>query len=323
VRILVADDDATSRLIVGAAVRSLGHQCETVSDGTQAWDRFRGGGFDVVISDWLMPGQTGLQLCSNIRGHASDGYTYFIMVTAHGGADHLLEGMAAGADDYLLKPLNTDELRARLVSAARVTSLHRQLHSQRGELEALNTELSAAARRDPLTGLGNRRALQEDIVALEARVRRYGHRYCMAVLDIDLFKAYNDNYGHQAGDHVLEVVATTMRADARSGDALYRYGGEEFLCIFPEQTLVTATKAIERMRLSLERLRIPHIASPFGVLTFCAGLAMLEPDATKSTDEVLREADEALYRAKQLGRNRVEHAVLYPVSAGCQTVIEL
>jgi diguanylate cyclase (GGDEF)-like protein len=309
-KILVADDDATSRLIVATALHGLGHQCQTVIDGAQAWDAFRSGDPDVVISDWMMPGQTGLQLCGNIRAHTRGSYTYFIMVTRHGDLDQILEGMGAGADDYLVKPLNPQELKARLVGAARVTSLHRQLADQRIQLEGLNTELTAVARRDPLTGLGNRRALQEALDELEARVTRYGHRYCMALVDVDHFKAYNDTYGHQAGDEILQAVAQTLRGHARTGDALYRYGGEEFLCIFPEQSLATGAQALQRMRIGLERLAIPHPGSPFGVLTFSAGLAVLQAGDTRSAGEVLKEADEALYRAKQLGRNRVEHRVL-------------
>ncbi len=171
-------------------------------------------------------------------------------------------------------------------------------------------ELAAIARLDPLTGLGNRRALQEDLDLLEARVERYGHRYCIALFDVDLFKSYNDTYGHQAGDDILRAVASELKRQARGGDALYRYGGEEFLCIFPEQSLDTGTKAVQRMRVGIEALTIPHAESPTGALTISAGLAMLDPGHTKSASDVLKEADEALYRAKQLGRNRVEQAVL-------------
>jgi two-component system cell cycle response regulator len=196
--------------------------------------------------------------------------------------------------------------RARLIAAARVTSLHRQLALQRTELEGLNHELTAIARRDPLTGLRNRRALDEDLELLEARVTRYGHRYCMSLLDVDLFKSYNDAHGHQAGDEVLQAVATQLKEQARGGDSLYRYGGEEFLCIFPEQSLAAGTLAVERMRVGLERRATPHADSPHGVLTISAGMAILDPGRTRSAGEVLKEADEALYRAKQLGRNRVE-----------------
>lgn len=290
----MADNDATSRLIAQTALRSLGHQCHSVTDGEQAWDAFRSGRPDVVISDWIMPELTGLQLCRNIRAHVRGGYTYFIMVTSQGDLDQILEGMSAGADDYLIKPLDVDHLQARLIGAARVTSLHHQLAHQRTELEGLNQELTAIARRDPLTGLGNRRALQEDLELLEARVSRYGHRYRMALLDVDHFKSYNDSYGHPAGDQVLRAVAKQLRDQARSGDALYRYGGEEFLCIFPEQSLETGTQAVQRMRIDLERQAIPHADNPLGVLTFSAGLAIMEPAHTRSASEVLGEADEAL-----------------------------
>ena len=247
-KILVADDDPTSRLIAQTALRSLGHECHTVTDGAQAWDAFRSRRPDVVISDWMMPGLTGLQLCRNIRAQAAGHYAYFIMVSSQGALDEILEGMSAGADDYLVKPLDPDDLQARLIAAARVTALHRQLAHQRTELEGLNHELTAIARRDPLTGLGNRRALQEDLDVLEARVSRYGHSYCMALLDVDHFKSYNDTYGHQAGDQILQTVAAQLKDQARGGDALYRYGGEEFLCIFPEQSLATGTQAVQRMR---------------------------------------------------------------------------
>jgi diguanylate cyclase (GGDEF)-like protein len=308
-KILLADDDPTSRLIVQLALRGLGHECHTANDGAEAWDAFNRQRPDVVISDWIMPGLTGLELCRRIRADAGDTYTYFIMVTSHGAVAEVLEGMGAGADDYLLKPLDPDDLQARLIPAARITALHRQLTHQQGELENLNNELTDIARKDQLTGLGNRRAMQEDLDLLEGRVTRYGHSYCMGLLDVDYFKSYNDVYGHQAGDRVLQAVAAQLKEEARGGDALYRYGGEEFLCIFPEQSLASGTLAVERMRMGLEQLAIPHEANRLGILTLSAGLAMLDPANAKSASDVLKQADEALYRAKELGRNRVEHAV--------------
>jgi two-component system cell cycle response regulator len=304
-KILVTDDDSTSRLIAQTALRTLGHECITACDGTAAWEAFTATMPDVVVSDSVMPGMSGLELCRNIRAHPLGGSTYFIMVTSQGGLDEILEGMSAGADDYLVKPLDLDDLQARLIAAARVTSLHRQLAQQRTELEALNEELAAVARRDPLTGLGNRRALREYLDLFEGRVARYGHRYCMALLDVDHFKSYNDTYGHQAGDEILKAVAAQLNDQARAGDSLYRYGGEEFLCIFPEQSLETGTIAVERMRRAIEALAIPHRESPTGVLTISAGIAMLDPDHTPSASGAVKQADEALYRAKQLGRNRV------------------
>jgi two-component system, cell cycle response regulator len=305
-KILVADDDPTSRLIVQMALRSLGHECHTVADGAQAWDAFRWGRPDVVISDWIMPRLSGVELCVKVRA-CTDHYTYFIMVSSQGDVEEILAGMSAGVDDYLVKPLDSDALEARLIAAARVTSVHHQLADQRSALEQLNHELATIARCDPLTGLGNRRALEEDLEGLEARVSRYGHSYCMALFDVDHFKAYNDTYGHQAGDTALQAVAAELRYQARGGDTLYRYGGEEFLCILPEQTLDTGMIAVERMRKGIQRLATPHRDTRHGVITISAGLAVLDPDSRSNTAaEVLKEADDALYRAKQTGRNRVE-----------------
>ena len=312
-KILVADDDPTSLLIAGMALRNLGHECHTVSDGAQAWDAFLSCRPDVVISDWMMPELTGLELCRKIRAEAQGRYTYFIMITTQGGLHEILEGMGAGADDYLVKPLDADDLQARLIAADRVTSLHSELAHQRTEQEAVNDDLAVIARRDPLTGLGNRRALDEALTMLEARVTRYEHSYCMALLDVDHFKSYNDTYGHQAGDQILQMVAAQLEEQARGGDSLYRYGGEEFLCIFPEQSLATGTIGVQRMRIGIERLAIPHPDNPGGVLTISAGLAMLDPLDDRSASDVLGDADEALYRAKQLGRNRVEQAVAQPI----------
>jgi two-component system chemotaxis response regulator CheY len=315
VKVLVAEDEAVSRLIVQTALQNLGHECQTASDGAEAWKAFQSSRPEVVISDWIMPGLTGLELCRNIRAFAPGDYTYFIMITSQSTPDQVVEGMRAGADDYLVKPLDTDDLESRLIAAARVTSLHRQLAQQQFELQVLNQELTAISLRDPLTGLGNRMAIDEDLDQLEARVVRYGHRYCLALLDVDYFKSYNDTYGHQAGDQALQAVAAQLKGEAREGDAVYRYGGEEFLCIFPEQFLATAAVAAERMRRGLEQSAILHAESPLGALTLSAGLAMLDPGRARSVGDVLKEADEALYRAKQLGRNRIEYvAALQPAA---------
>jgi diguanylate cyclase (GGDEF)-like protein len=310
-KILVADDDPTSRLIAQTALQTLGHRCRLATDGAQAWDAIQSWRPDAVISDWMMPEMSGLQLCQAIRADPAGQYTYFIMITSQGALEEILEGMNAGADDYLVKPLDTDDLQTRLIAADRVTSLHDQLMSQQTELEVLNHELAAIARRDPLTGLGNRRALDEDLALLEARVSRYGHRYCMALLDVDRFKSYNDTYGHQAGDGILEAVAAQLTAEVRAGDALYRFGGDEFLCIFPEQSLASGYLAVQRMRSGFEQLGIANADDPPSVVTFSAGLAILDPVRARTPNDVLNEADKALYRAKQLGRNRVEKSPVH------------
>ena len=304
-KILVADDDPTSQLVARAMVERLGHHCIVVSDGIQAWEAFQLHRPDVVITDWVMPGLSGVELCQKIRENAAGSFTYCILVTSLGARTRVLQGMLAGADDYLVKPLNADDLQMRLIAATRVASLHRQLDRQRDELEALNAELTGMTLRDPLTGLGNRRALAQELDRLQVQVDRYGTGYSVALFDLDHFKAYNDTYGHLAGDVVLQTTAAQLREQARSGDTLYRYGGEEFLCILPEQSLAGGVLAAQRMGAGLEALAIPHVGNATGTVTMSVGVAELDPRFPRAADEVLREADAALYDAKGLGRNRV------------------
>lgn len=307
-RVLIAEDDAVSRMILKRAVEKLGHECIAASDGLEAWETYtRDPDVDVVISDWMMPGLDGPALCEKVRGFEGrrSGYPFFVFLTALGDKDHLLEGMQAGADDYLSKPLDREELRARLMAATRVTDLHKTLDSQKKELERLNFELFKQARRDPLTKLGNRLRLREDLETLHARVERYGHRFSALLCDVDYFKLYNDTYGHLKGDEVLQRVADAVLRTFRTGDTSYRYGGEEFLAILPEQALPSAAVAAERLRSAVEGLAIPHEGSPLGLVTISCGLATLVPGDDKPIDELLKEADAALYEAKGKGKNNV------------------
>lgn len=306
-KVLIAEDDAVSRMILRRSVEKLGHECLVAEDGEKALELYRKTpDVDLVISDWMMPGVDGLELCRLIRDEEHDGYTYFIFLTALGDRDHLLMGLGAGADDYLSKPLDRDELQVRLISAYRVTQLHRRLAAQNEELERLNSRLFEESREDPLTHLGNRLRLHEDLDVLQARAQRYGHTYSVVLCDVDSFKAYNDHYGHLAGDEVLKRVAEVIVCQRRSGDTAYRYGGEEFLIILPEQTLEAATAAADRLRKAMEDLRIPHETNdPPGILTVSAGVASISSGDPTNADELLRQADAALYRAKKAGRNRV------------------
>ena len=314
-KVLIAEDDVISRMILQRAVQKFGHEVLVAEDGRKAWELYRETpGVDVVISDWMMPDMDGLELCHRLREEERDDYTFFIFLTALGDKEHLIEGMQAGADDYLSKPLDRDQLEVRLIAAARVTALHRKLTEQKEELEKLNFELFKQSRRDPLTRLGNRLRLREDLEALRARVERYGHSYYAVLCDVDSFKKYNDHYGHLKGDDVLQKVGDAILQTFRTGDNSYRYGGEEFLIILPEQTLESAANAAERLRRAVEELKIPHEASESGgVVTVSCGLAELSPGERKTIEELLKEADAALYRAKERGKNNV--AVSYQQSA--------
>ncbi len=305
-KILIAEDSAVPRLILERTLASLGHETLSASDGSEAWTRFQTFQPDVVLSDWLMPGLDGVELCRRIRGLDTDRYTYFVLLTAMTELEHAVTAMTAGADDFMVKPLDRFRLEAALIAAQRVTALHDELRDQRAGLGRLNSLLYDDARRDPLTLLGNRLRLGEDLAAAAGRMERYGHTYCIAMYDIDHFKAYNDTFGHPAGDAALRSVAQVLAGSIRTGEMAYRYGGEEFLVLLPEQTLATAAAAVERTRSAVQAMALPHPKNqPSGVITVSAGLA--EPSRANPLDieDWLRRADIALYQAKGGGRNRV------------------
>jgi diguanylate cyclase (GGDEF)-like protein len=287
--VLIADDDATTRMVVSEAVQRLGHRCTVAEDGDEAWRRFQAEAPEVVITDWQMPGMDGTALARAIRDRTSDRYAYVIVLTGAADEATARRTMEAGADDLLLKPLDDAQLERKLIAAGRVTALHRRMHED--------------ARHDALTGLGNRLRLAEDLEVLRGRVERYGHVYSAALFDIDDFKGYNDTLGHAGGDEALKTVAAALTREIRTGDAVYRYGGEEFLVLLPEQSIESATHAAERLRAAVEQLRIPHPAG--GSLTVSAGVAGLD-DRLAGPEELFELADQALYRAKEGGRNRVE-----------------
>jgi diguanylate cyclase (GGDEF)-like protein len=305
-RVLVVDDDDDFRGALRAALIDLGYTCVAAKAGDEAWWLHRSIRFDVVICDWMMPGMDGLELCRRIRLHSGDRYTYLILMTGLADKAHVVQGLREGADEYLTKPFDLDLLQARLVSARRVIDHERKLFTRNALLQRNGERAFQAARADALTRLGNRLRLDEDLAALAGRASRYGHRYSLALSDVDHFKRYNDRYGHLAGDAALRRVAEAMHESLRAGDVLYRFGGEEFVAILPEQALADAAIAMERVGAAVARLRIAHEDNrPFGVLTISTGVAELVLNSGSSQEDWLRRADVALYRAKRQGRNRV------------------
>jgi two-component system chemotaxis response regulator CheY len=317
VRILIADDDPTSRLLLKAMVSKLGHECVVAEDGSSAWEVLASGGIDVLLTDWMMPGVDGPELCRRLRNEVGGRYIYIVLTTGLDHPEDVLEGMSAGADDYLTKPVDKFAVQTRLVAAERVTELHRQLAHTQAQLECANLELLERSLTDQLTGLGNRRRMDEDLDRVHARARRLGRTYGIAIFDIDYFKRYNDHYGHVAGDGALRDVASCIELIVRAGECAYRYGGEEFLVLMPDCGLgdVVSTAA-DRIRQSVVHAAIPHEARPSEphVVTVSGGVSCWMPGSRLSSREVLEEADQALYEAKTAGRNRV--AAAPPLGAG-------
>ncbi|MEA2826627.1 MAG: hypothetical protein QOG43_1066 [Actinomycetota bacterium] len=299
--VLVADDDELCCLLLRELLRSFGHECVTVGDGTEAWRHLLDHGADVVISDWQMPGLTGVELCQQVRAHPEIAYPYFILLTARGDRVDILTSVRAGVDDHLAKPLDLGQLEARLIVAERVRALHLEIIQARQDMAAANLRLDEAAHRDSLTGLGNRLRLEEDLDSIHGRFARQGHVYNIALLDIDHFKAYNDAYGHQAGDALLAETGAGLASGLRRGDLAYRYGGDEFLIVLPNQTVHEAAAAAERIRNRVAAATaLGHLPA---AATMSAGIAGAIVGET--IESVIGRADRALYRAKDAGRDRL------------------
>jgi diguanylate cyclase (GGDEF)-like protein len=301
--VIVVDDDRTSRAVLEDAIVQLGHRCRVAVDGQEAWEMHQARRADVIISDWQMPRMDGVELCRRTRvAEAGTGYTYFIFMTAFGDRAHFLRGMDAGADDYQTKPVDLEELEARLVSAGRVLAVHRKLAESNSKLRRDSQASFRVARLDPLTKIANRLQMAEDLETIWSQSARYGRHYSAAICDIDWFKKYNDAFGHLAGDDVLRRVAAAIRCALRQSDSLYRYGGEEFLVVLPEQSAEDARLAMDRVRRAVEEL---GIQTDDGRVTISVGVAELG-SADTTLDAWIGRADRALYAAKARGRNRVE-----------------
>ncbi len=306
-RILIAEDDPVSRHLLETFLVKWSYQVVVATDGAEAWrilqqeDPPR-----LAILDWMMPSMDGVQICREVRKRGAEPYFYILLVTAKGQKQDVLEGLEAGADDYLTKPFDPHELRARLRAGRRIIELQEQLIAAR---EALREE----ATHDPLTGLWNRAAILEILQRELARAQRAGTAVTVIMADLDHFKHINDTYGHLAGDAVLREVTRRMLSSVRVYDSIGRYGGEEFLIVAPGNDLTGALKHAERVRAGVSRNAVDIFEGAFP-LTISLGVAA-SSDA-KEADQLVRAADEALYRAKHAGRNRVEIAKTVEVTQG-------
>jgi two-component system cell cycle response regulator len=295
-RVLVVEDGRTTRMMLKSAVERLGHDCLTAADGGEAWELFRAEGADVIISDWLMPGIEGPELCRLVRNHAGP-YTYFVLLTAFGDRGHALEGMQAGADDYLAKTLDVDDLHLRLIAAERVSALHKKLAEQDATLRSL-------AEIDQLTQLANRHKSTEMLTHFLSLARRQHMPLSLVVLDIDHFKHVNDRFGHATGDDVLRRIGEILRTSFRDEDVVARWGGEEFIIGLYG---MGASDGVTRLYRVLDVVRHEVFNAPDNVefeVTFSGGVAEF-PRHGVDLQALYRAADEALYAAKDAGRARV------------------
>ncbi|HXM40659.1 MAG TPA: diguanylate cyclase [Bryobacteraceae bacterium] len=300
-QILVADDSPVFRDLLQRMLLEWGYEVTTVTDGQQAWDLLRQeNGPRLALLDWMMPGMEGAEVCRRVRDTIHDRYVYMMLLSVRSDLEDVVKGMESGADDYIVKPFQVDELRARLRAGRRVLALQEELVEAR---EALREQ----ATRDGLTGLWNRTAIFDILQNELARSSRSAEPLIALMADLDGFKPVNDHFGHMAGDAVLRQVSARMRASVRRYDAVGRYGGEEFLIVLPGCELAGGVAMAERIRdaIASECFRSGETEIH---LTCSLGAAAAMPPAIPQADDLVRAADAALYRAKRQGRNRVEAA---------------
>ena len=299
-RILIAEDNSTSRLLLKKSLEKWGYQVTAACDGHEAW-QIAGSedGPSLLILDWEMPGMDGVDVCRRLRAQKSDRQVYVILLTARSSKHDVVAGLEAGANDYVGKPFDPDELRARVQVGRRFVELHDELLETQRALEY-------QARTDALTKMMNRRAILGRLRDQMAAIGSDGSPLSVAILDIDHFKRVNDNHGHIAGDAVLCEVARRAEAGVRPGDMLGRFGGEEFLVLMPGATALEAHTILEGVRKIIEGTPVWYDDRAVSVT---ASLGATSAAPGEAVDEILVRADKALYRAKGSGRNRVEMGV--------------
>jgi len=312
-RILVVDDDACMLRLLEKFLSSSGYDVLTASNGVEALQIVLRDNPQIVVSDWMMPEMNGLELCRAIRSNELAGFVYLIIVTAHNDRERLLEAFDAGADDFLSKPFDRQELLVRMRAGIRIVKLEADLARQKrdiikrnAEMAAMNGQLERLATTDVLTGLINRRQAMVKLNELWKLSDRYDVPLSCMVFDIDHFKQFNDTYGHAVGDIVLKATANASTQAARSVDIIGRIGGEEFLVVCPNTDSDGAAILAERIRQFVEKAELLHDGQHLKV-TISIGVAERRSE-TCSGDMLLKDADDVLYEAKESGRNCVRVA---------------
>jgi diguanylate cyclase (GGDEF)-like protein len=295
--VLIADDDPVSRRLLQVSLGNAGYRVVMAADGAEALRILNEQDCPrLAVLDWMMPALDGVEVCRAVRASAREPYLYIILLTAKGHQTEIIEGLEAGADDYITKPFDLQELKARLRSGKRILELQEQLVTAREQLRIQATH-------DSLTGLFNRMAILEALDREVTRSNRENTPLAVIMADLDHFKDVNDTHGHQAGDAVLQETARRMLVSLRAYDFVGRYGGEEFLMVVPGSDLAVAAELAERLRQGVSAQPV-CVAGAMISTTLSLGLAVSTGQFNRS-EQLLHQADEALYAAKAAGRNRV------------------
>jgi two-component system cell cycle response regulator len=303
-RILVVDDHEDNIELLRARLEARGYEVEGANDGQAALDAVRRVCPDLILLDVMMPKMDGIEVVRRLKANAELPFIPVIMQTALDSTENKVEGLDAGADDYITKPINFAELEARVNSLLRIKALQTDLAARERELSELNDKLRLISLTDGLTEVENRRSLELHLHEMWQHSMRLHEPIALIICDIDKFKAVNDNYGHQAGDSVLKEFAQLLKSEAREIDRVGRYGGEEFLLILSGTVLDAAVTFAERLREKVEGHTFSYAGGTLRRTMSC-GVAAAPHPKVKDQEALLRAADDALYVAKETGRNRV------------------
>jgi diguanylate cyclase (GGDEF)-like protein len=296
--VLAVDDSAIYRKLVEQSLSGERYAVLFAKNGREALDLFAKHQPAVVITDWNMPDMGGLELCKHIRCDFPDCYCHLILLTSNSEKEQIVEGLAAGADDYLTKPFHSGELVARVEVGRRIVELHRQI-------QAKNRLLEEMALTDVLTGLPNRRAIDVWAPRQLSAAARHDFSIWAVMADLDLFKKVNDTYGHDAGDTVLKSFSEILKANTRQSDMCARLGGEEFLVIITHSDKEGVKTVVERIRKQFENTKV-IVGTATIAATASFGIAGFRGTKPPDLDALVARADTAMYAAKHNGRNRIE-----------------
>lgn len=298
IQVLVADDSAVYRKLVEHALYGEAYELLFAKSGMEAMKLCQEHEPSIVITDWMMPDFSGLELCQRIRNDGRDGYTYLILLTSISEKDNVVKGLAAGADDYLTKPFDPAELQARIGVGRRIIELNREVDSK-------NRLLDEMAHTDSLTGLANRRAIYEWAGRQLRGAVRHGFSLWVVLADLDGFKKINDTYGHVAGDEMLQRFAELLRTHTRASDLCGRLGGDEFLMVISHVDAKAIAPTVERFRAEVAAAKF-SIKGESVPMTASFGIAGHIGHKEEEFGALVRQADKALYAAKRGGRNLVK-----------------
>jgi len=299
-KVLVADDSPLYRKLVKQTLSGEQYEIVLAKSGSHAMMLLSKEHFPLVITNWMMPDMNGIELCEHIRRNSQQSYTYIIMLTGETEKSKVVKGLAAGADDYLTKPFDSGELLARVGVGRRIINLQRQMESKNRLLEEL-------ALTDTLTGLPNRRAIEEWAPRQLSGATRHGFPFWVVVADLDKFKSVNDTYGHEAGDAILKRFAQILRANCRAADMCARIGGEEFVIVLTHTSRDGVLTLLERLRRQMESQRFMFDSKEI-MVTASFGAAEYARHQDQNFARLVGAADMAMYTAKRQGRNRIEVA---------------